>query len=55
MLGGVCVWGWKLDAVRHAQIRARLDARDALLEEAAILTSTGARPSPVVLAVESET
>ena len=34
MLGGVCVWGWKLDAVRHAGIRAKLDARDAAEEEA---------------------
>ena len=34
MLGGVCVWGWKLDAVRHAGIRAELDARDAAEEEA---------------------
>ncbi|MGN6517663.1 MAG: MFS transporter [Rhizomicrobium sp.] len=31
MLGGACVWGWKLDAVRHADVRARLDARDAAL------------------------
>lgn len=31
MLGGVCVWGWKLDAARHADVRARLDARDAAL------------------------
>jgi len=29
MLGGACVWGWKLDAVRHADVRAKLDARDA--------------------------
>lgn len=29
MLGGACVWGWKLDAARHADVRARLDARDA--------------------------
>jgi len=28
MLGGVCVWGWKLDAVRHAEVRVQLDARD---------------------------
>jgi len=51
VLGGVCVWGWRLDAVKHASIRAELDARDALLEEAAILTSAGARPH-VVLADE---
>lgn len=28
MLGGACVWGWKLDADRHADVRAKLDARD---------------------------
>jgi Na+/melibiose symporter-like transporter len=50
MLGGVCVWGWKLDATRHAEIRAELDARDALLADAAILAGTGARPQPVLLA-----
>ena len=55
MLGGVCVWGWKLDAARHAEIRAKLDARDALLEDAAILTGSGTRPRPEMLAAESET
>jgi GPH family glycoside/pentoside/hexuronide:cation symporter len=30
-LGGVCVWGWKLDAARHADVREKLDARDAAL------------------------
>jgi Na+/melibiose symporter-like transporter len=30
-LGGVCVWGWKLDAARHADVRERLDARDEAL------------------------
>jgi GPH family glycoside/pentoside/hexuronide:cation symporter len=34
MLGGVCVVGWRLDAARHADVRARLDARDAELERA---------------------
>jgi len=28
MMGGVCVWGWRLDAARHAAIRTELDARD---------------------------
>jgi len=32
LLGGVCFWGWKLDAHKHARIREELDARDALLE-----------------------
>jgi hypothetical protein len=29
MLGGACFIGWKLDARRHGEIRAALDARDA--------------------------
>lgn len=29
MLGGACVWGWKLDAARHAAVRVKLAARDA--------------------------
>jgi GPH family glycoside/pentoside/hexuronide:cation symporter len=42
ILGGLCIVGWKLTAEKHAEIRAALDARDALmaklaLEEAAIL------------------
>jgi Na+/melibiose symporter-like transporter len=32
MLGGACFIGWKLDARRHSDIRAALDARDAALE-----------------------
>ena len=32
MLGGACVIGWRLDARRHGEIRAQLDARDAALE-----------------------
>jgi Na+/melibiose symporter-like transporter len=31
MLGGACFIGWKLDARRHGEIRAALDARDAAL------------------------
>jgi Na+/melibiose symporter-like transporter len=34
-LGGVSIWGWKLDAARHADVRERLDARDAALAAAA--------------------
>jgi len=30
MLGGACFIGWRLDAARHGEIRAQLDARDAL-------------------------
>jgi GPH family glycoside/pentoside/hexuronide:cation symporter len=33
-LGGLCVWGWKLDAARHANVREKLDARDAALAAA---------------------
>jgi Na+/melibiose symporter-like transporter len=29
MLGGACVLGWRLDARRHGEIRAQLEARDA--------------------------
>ena len=36
MLGGVCVWGWRLDAARHADVRKQLDARDALLDRAPV-------------------
>ena len=53
VLGGVCVMGWKLDAARHAGVRAQLDARDAVLEEAAIMSSVGARPHSL-LAAEDE-
>lgn len=31
--GGLCFLGWKLDATRHAGIRAELEARDALLAQ----------------------
>jgi hypothetical protein len=45
MLGGLCVVGWKLDADRHAGVRAQLDARDAALEEAPVLkTVSGTQP-----------
>ena len=36
MLGGACFIGWKLDAVRHGEIREALDARDAAFNEAPI-------------------
>jgi Na+/melibiose symporter-like transporter len=54
MLGGACFLGWKLDAARHAEIRAALDERDAQYDEAAILESMAARPAAVVLAAGSE-
>jgi GPH family glycoside/pentoside/hexuronide:cation symporter len=34
MLGGACMIGWRLDARRHDDIRAELEARDARLERA---------------------
>ncbi|MGH6986949.1 MAG: MFS transporter [Caulobacteraceae bacterium] len=49
MLGGACVIGWKLDARRHAEIRLRLDARDA--EEAASLEAPLAAVQGPTLAV----
>ena len=35
ILGGACMIGWRLDARRHDEIRAQLEARDAHLESAA--------------------
>ncbi|HXC54909.1 MAG TPA: MFS transporter [Rhizomicrobium sp.] len=54
MMGGICVWGWRLDAARHAGIRAQLDARDALADEAPILASVSATPPHIVLAAGTE-
>ena len=34
MLGAACFIGWKLDAVRHGEIRRELETRDAALEAA---------------------
>ncbi|HEV2363994.1 MAG TPA: MFS transporter [Caulobacteraceae bacterium] len=34
MLGGLCVFGWRLDARRHDAVRAALEARDASLGSA---------------------
>jgi Na+/melibiose symporter-like transporter len=54
LLGGACVIGWKLDARRHADIRASLEKRDALYEEAPILESVSTLPAVPVLAPEAE-
>jgi Na+/melibiose symporter-like transporter len=35
LMGGACVWGWKLDAARHADVREKLDARDAAVAASA--------------------
>jgi GPH family glycoside/pentoside/hexuronide:cation symporter len=39
MLGGACFIGWKLDSVKHGEIRRELDARDALYDQAPIIES----------------
>ena len=54
MLGGACVLGWKLDAAKHAAIRAELERRDALYAEAPILETFGAEPPIPVLAEEGK-
>lgn len=54
MLGGACVLGWKLDAAKHADIRAQLDRRDALYAEAPILETFGVEPAIPVLAKEGK-
>jgi Na+/melibiose symporter-like transporter len=52
MMGGVCVWGWRLNAERHAAIRSELDARDAALDEAPIIASiSGTQPHIAVTEV----
>ena len=49
MLGGACFIGWRLDARRHGEIRSRLDARDAQVEAAMVVT-TASLETVVVLA-----
>jgi glycoside/pentoside/hexuronide:cation symporter, GPH family len=51
MLGGACFVGWKLDAVRHGEIREQLDARDAAFNEAPVLEGLSGIPA---LAVEAD-
>ena len=48
MLGGACVIGWRLDATRHADIRRRLDARDALFDGAPVLEGLSGEPAIAV-------
>lgn len=47
MLGGACMIGYKLGAVRHADIRRQLDERDALYDEAPIIESVTAEAATV--------
>ncbi|MFI4935756.1 MAG: MFS transporter [Caulobacterales bacterium] len=49
LFGGACFIGWKLDEQQHGEIRAELDARDALYAEAPITESlTGQAAIPLV-------
>ncbi|HYD43759.1 MAG TPA: hypothetical protein VEA79_00690, partial [Phenylobacterium sp.] len=34
MLGGACFWGYKLNAIKHGEIRQALEERDRQLAEA---------------------
>ncbi len=54
MLGGACFIGWKLDAVRHGEIREQLDARDAQYTEAPIIESLTGRPAIPILVAETD-
>jgi Na+/melibiose symporter-like transporter len=47
MLGGACFIGYKLDAKRHAEIRAALDARDEAIEAPVLEGLTGPGPHAV--------
>ncbi|HEY7853472.1 MAG TPA: MFS transporter, partial [Caulobacteraceae bacterium] len=47
MLGGACVIGWRLDAARHGEIRAELEARDAELDAAAAFTASDISRPPM--------
>jgi len=54
MLGGACFFGWRLDAKRHAGVRAALDARDAEFEAAALREAVPVAQAHIVLAAETE-
>jgi Na+/melibiose symporter-like transporter len=54
MLGGACFIGWRLDAKRHAGVRAALDARDAEFEANALRAAVPLAQAHVVLAAETE-
>jgi Na+/melibiose symporter-like transporter len=47
-LGGLCFLGWKLDAKKHASIRAELEVRDAMLAREATLAQEGGLPGALV-------
>jgi len=54
MLGGACFIGWKLDAKRHAGVRAALDARDAEFDAAHLRAAVPIAQAHIVLAAETE-
>lgn len=45
LLGGMFMLGYKLDAARHAEIRRRLDERDALYDEAPVIETLVGEPA----------
>ena len=45
VIGGVCFVGYKLDASRHAEIRAALDRRDAAIEQESLADSLTGEPA----------
>ncbi len=49
MLGGACVFGWRMDATRHAEVRRQLEERDAQYSEAPIIESISGEPAIPVL------
>jgi GPH family glycoside/pentoside/hexuronide:cation symporter len=48
MLGGACFIGYKLDATSHAEVRRKLEERDALYDEAPIIESVTATPGNIL-------
>jgi len=44
VIGGLCFVGYKLDAGRHAEIRAALDQRDAAIEQESVADSLTGEP-----------
>jgi Na+/melibiose symporter-like transporter len=52
MLGGACYIGYSLDAKRHSEIRAQLEARDAIGATVPILEGFGGEPSVPTHAID---
>jgi Na+/melibiose symporter-like transporter len=49
MIGGACFLGYKLSAERHADIRRRLDERDAVYAESPVVQSLAPSPSETLV------